>query len=733
MRIILIILVFIAFGQQNSAYGESPVLDFIFEGPYTLQADEDKASINIPVRMAKGIKIEKLTASFGKMDPSDVSKAFTASLVPERDQMHAQLKLEIDLQSIQQEKRYGKYNLVLDVSHPVEKEEKDQAGNKRKVKTRELKIIKLELQYPETKVYTPQPLLVSDTWIFWGHYGSATSPLSLEVEEGPVFTSLSAYQTNPAKIGNDPVIGRLKLKNPNFLNDGRIARVPVEVETGFPIGDASGTIQMAAPGMQRTEVAFTVKTRQHKMLIPIIAGIGLFIGFVLRTRLESRIENRQNKINLQRLLLRVQNAQGLGKEATFSATLTKLAQDIEAEIRDLKTTPSNNLPEKMTKLGERLKSALTDFTNKQNAIAQRFNDSKALLSAKWRVPPSAKPKGDLTSVQIALDSNDIDEATKLLAEFDNTQSKVVITSLETWYNEYQLHFSDLGNVSPPLPESAVAMLQSEPLPLKQKIPAQGQTDLAVIRATLEKADQDYQLIVGLVESTRKVIYRVAGRVKQILSKDKYKDGDLQKLTHALENLALTNSEQAVDDPNPGFKNIAAAFQVVTNEMNRLIVELHPQNNLPAADKTLLDGGQYEEAAAQAPIPAAQAPVPAARAPVPHQLGAAAQVPGLRVLFAPQPAIKPAPHAKGPTVPLKMPPEFESLEAQIQRTWKEIASAKAFQSFGASLGLILIAYLIFADTFIGYPADFMKIFFWGFTTDIGVNVLLEKATSATTKK
>ena len=280
MRYLLLTACLVVAWLMPSAHAEDTVLDFILQGPYTLQPDDSKAVVHIPVRTADGLEIDKLTASFRSQDPLLVSRAFSASIEQEQGRIHSQLKLTLDQGTIPGETWYGTYHIVLGISSPKEKVQQNEKGGTTKVTVRERRSVPLDVVYTETQVFPPQPILVRDTWFLQHRWKTEASPFFLEVQEGPALRELSVYQAGAAKFGNDPVVGQLKLDAPEYGD--RITRVQVGIQEGFPTGDVSGMIHMASPGMGRKNVAFTVRTRQHKALVIIVAAIGLFIGFLLR-------------------------------------------------------------------------------------------------------------------------------------------------------------------------------------------------------------------------------------------------------------------------------------------------------------------------------------------------------------------------------------------------------------------------------------------------------------------
>jgi hypothetical protein len=65
---------------------------------------------------------------------------------------------------------------------------------------------------------------------------------------------------------------------------------------------------------------------------------------------------------------------------------------------------------------------------------------------------------------------------------------------------------------------------------------------------------------------------------------------------------------------------------------------------------------------------------------------------------------------------------------IERTRQQLMRETVLQWVLSATALTFVGYLIFADKFVGTNADLMAAFFWGFTTDIGVDALVSAAKS-----
>jgi len=70
---------------------------------------------------------------------------------------------------------------------------------------------------------------------------------------------------------------------------------------------------------------------------------------------------------------------------------------------------------------------------------------------------------------------------------------------------------------------------------------------------------------------------------------------------------------------------------------------------------------------------------------------------------------------------------EVLEAN---TLAQLIRARWLMTALSAIGLAIVRYLLFADKFVGTSGDLMTAFFWGFSSDIGLDALI---TAATAKK
>jgi hypothetical protein len=60
------------------------------------------------------------------------------------------------------------------------------------------------------------------------------------------------------------------------------------------------------------------------------------------------------------------------------------------------------------------------------------------------------------------------------------------------------------------------------------------------------------------------------------------------------------------------------------------------------------------------------------------------------------------------------------------TFVEMVAAKGIQWLISAIGLAIVGYLLFSDKFVGTGPELMTAFFWGFTTDVGLDALVSAA-------
>src|SRR5581483_1804295 len=77
-----------------------------------------------------------------------------------------------------------------------------------------------------------------------------------------------------------------------------------------------------------------------------------------------------------------------------------------------------------------------------------------------------------------------------------------------------------------------------------------------------------------------------------------------------------------------------------------------------------------------------------------------------------------PPAEAPHI--EVPPELGALE---KKTLGQLLRDQALQNVLSFVALTVVGYLIFADKFVGTNGDLLSAFFWGFTTDIGLDALI----------
>ena len=72
------------------------------------------------------------------------------------------------------------------------------------------------------------------------------------------------------------------------------------------------------------------------------------------------------------------------------------------------------------------------------------------------------------------------------------------------------------------------------------------------------------------------------------------------------------------------------------------------------------------------------------------------------------------------------PPQDSTRVIETSTFRDLLFAKAIQWIISAIGLAIVGYLLFADKFTGTSGEMLTAFFWGFTTDIGLDSLVSAA-------
>ncbi len=69
------------------------------------------------------------------------------------------------------------------------------------------------------------------------------------------------------------------------------------------------------------------------------------------------------------------------------------------------------------------------------------------------------------------------------------------------------------------------------------------------------------------------------------------------------------------------------------------------------------------------------------------------------------------------------PAADSINTIEARTFRELLGAKLAQWVISATGLSFVGYLLLADKFVGTAPEMLTAFFWGFTTDVGLDALI----------
>ncbi|MEM9292145.1 MAG: hypothetical protein AAGD01_10730 [Acidobacteriota bacterium] len=486
--------------------------------------------------------------------------------------------------------------------------------------------------------------------------------------------------------------------------------------------------------MPRTDVTFTVKSREHWVTILLLAVGGLVIGYLLRTYLTAYIERQRNRIKLKKFRLRVVEAGTLGREDDFTQELERLEIELNAALGQLVLSPAAKLEKQLKPWQERLEKAITDFEIQRTLCSGRASDLQDLLRNDWGLSgllrnPLATCREDLKEVERLLNEGDLITVKKDLERSAEALRSTLRKTLKSWAKDLSNALEVFpSKIDPPLPHEAAHKVMSAlaGLRAKLKLPTPGEKKgMEAIKALLTLAYEGSQLAESLLDQLAGELAATTNSVSNILAKGRDNPG-LDELARASEALQKLSWEDFLDSPKEGIDRIERQIEVVTKALEEAILEPFKGEAGPQKEEVqgLTAAGKYLSAARQA---------------LEYHLGQRSiEGSTLRgVLEQAQMSVagsEPWSLRAAPPKLLSSPVRSRKVELRqrirldIARTWKEILCAELIQSTLAWVGLALIAVVIFRGTFVGTVEDCIAVFLWGFTTDVGVNTLVSKAAS-----
>ncbi len=593
--------------------------------------------------------------------------------------------------------------------------------------------IALQAAIPSAVLMQPPALLVTRVLPLLGAPDGYAPPLLLAETGHKSPLTVTIVQQDHVADSSGVYNGQLQFASAD-LEPGRTKPIPYVVTGDFPLGAAKATLAITAPEMESPlSVPVEVRTRRSKVLLVIGIVSGLLLGFLMRNVLKQRVqfgEARQKAIELFKSLKEERDG---ARDAVFCGRLNQAMKDLEKAIKDSRVDKISALTDVVSSAQQALAAAVTDLQQRSQKVADELKDLTVVVKTQWRLPKQvleqlAAAAKALEHAQELNKQGDADGALQLLTSTQETLTNSVAAYAARWKQNAQDLRGGLSSAAGLLPsdqqkgfseEVQKTVSLSEELP--DRLEGNDQASLKTILAALDNVLEHTRLLlnqarVGVLETFRAMTAALASTGLSDQAPWKTADTATLEFGEWLRSACgqLGEIRQLEDRVAKLATAWRKAFQALHADKDAMEVLakgdwVGAATQLGKSRTETMQGG--EPTRFLPPLSAFVGGAVAVGAP-----SAKVEAPSVPALFE---SFYPARR--------KQPPTMEIFEANSLR---ELFLARGLLTALSAIGLAVVGYLLFADKFVGTSGDLMTAFFWGFTTDIGLDALI--AVAAKTK-
>ena len=720
---------------------------------YDLRADTDTVEVRVPVTLssvpADKVKVRITDVSLGNRRETRLTDAFAAKMETGKPDRGPAIILAVALRqrqevALRQETSPGLTPRIYQVKLPLgdsrvltpgtyqvqlEAVAEEPAGQAPQSVT-------LQIIHPPAKLWSPATLIVEQVVPFFrGSPEIQSQGLALrETSNRSWLTDLTVSQLDIPGDTNQPTKERIVFKEKLDIAPSAPSSAGYALTGAFPVGTTKGTIGVNAPQLESPLVVnFEVRARRVWWSIFVFITVGLLVGYLVRTVLQTLIDWHETRLKAAELKKRIYQERQRHQDGKFRDRVTEILENLEAAEDARK---ADTFVTAITNANTELTDALNDLKQRRATALTAQGALLRLTTTGWSLPgPVAevlKSVGNaLGEVAQELDKDAVEVANNKLEATRARLAENLGDPVAQWQTSMSEFLADLSKPEALLPAGVIPRLKQAVdvlTPLLSQIPSvdpnatveQLQTTLAAIHGVYKRLSYLMQQLQGWLRSTAA---GVTDTLKKVQIPEQSAVGRLgEKVTEIGRKLVTS-----VDRPREAAQELSGDLAKLHEAWSDALLKQIPY--AAEADKKTVSAAiekrNYEEAARQ---------VMQILQPKRDEGGALG---GVRVEPETLPGAGPTPELwaglfEAPVVPAPFPraerveEPFAGLEVERRQTWRELFVAKFLQTLLVGSGIVLVGYLIFAETFFGTAKDIAKMFFWAFSIDVSVNALVDAA-------
>jgi len=589
---------------------------------------------------------------------------------------------------------------------------------------------------PGATLKQPPALLISRVVNLWGPADGYSPPVLLAEtgQKSPV--SLTIFQQDHFSDSADVYNGQL-LFSAARLEPGKCAALPYQLQGEFPLGSSKANLEIRAAEIDSPlSVAVEVRTRRTRWLLLIILIGGLALGFLMRNVLKQRIQFGEAREKAFATRRKLADERDDVPDTTFHEEVNQAIRALEAAILQARINKADSLTAAVASAEQSLSTAQDHLHKGAEAVAQELAALALVVKTSWRLPQPvldalAGAAAELDKVAEKNKAQNVTAARESLDKARATLAEWLGGYARSWKGTAGEALDNLGRVHALLLAEArkdfddrVRSAQTTVEAVDDRLEGDSPATIKTLLTALDNAQETARITV---RQARTGVLEAFGA-----------------MSLALEGVAVPDPaawKQAGRDTADFarlLREAEAGLEVASDlgaEVDALLFAWMQAMKVQGADPKTMDlmrNGQYREAAAslvqsltpKETLQGDEERTPGGRAIAVGLGGAAvALARSEKVEAPPEPALFEAFYP-----PKRKKVTFDVLAAKSLR---DLMRARWLLSLLSALGLALVGYLVFADKFVGTSGDLMAAFFWGFTTDIGLDALISVGTKKKT--
>jgi hypothetical protein len=587
--------------------------------------------------------------------------------------------------------------------------------------------VNVQLIVPAAVLIVPTSLQISRiAWPFGGQHDESSVELVLLESSGKSHAHVKVQQSEPFANAEGQYGFALSVA-PAIVEKGDLKRLQPVVSGRLPLGLVSSKLTISSDQLQSPlTVPVQVRTRLTRLVLLGVVLFGLALGFLTRIVLKPRIElgeARERAIGtLDKMIDKIPDAEYRNRMITARnqlalavraanatpATINAAITAAEAAQKDA----SDNLKDRMQK-AESERDALAVVVTPAWELAPDLSEAVRVAAERLKAASERLKLRDAVGV-----SETVRTATSTLRE-------AMMHHATDWKNTATRFLTNFRTLELMVESARRAEYQAQIKTVEDQVAKAAVTpaaNAAELKGVLEAIHGATQLIPDLVSKAADEIGRSLRSMLSIVGTIQFRQNNLWKAAQQeITTFAKTLRGVKLVVPETWDDLDVRAGAIVVQWRDALIA----QTDDPGKVADAFDAGNFAMAAREL-----EAAVKAKKAPV--TLGDVAPAAASDRTIAPAQGGG-TPMSPAPATPEKAPEAVptESLLAFRRRTRTELARDNAFQWSVSAIGLAFVGYLMFGDKFVGTSGDLMAAFFWGFSTDIGVDALVNAAKSKPT--